>query len=64
MIVLISMHIFMCTFVEKDLTDAKDENGNWGDQLTVCPSSLDPIYIVAYYIKWVKNFLDIVYNCA
>ena len=27
---------------------------------TVWPSSLDPFYIVTYYIKWV-NFLDIQY---
>ena len=42
-------------FVENDLADAKDENGNWDDQLIVCPSSLDPIYIVAYYIRWFKT---------
>ena len=23
--------------------------------VTVCPRSLDPLYIVTYYIKWVKT---------
>ena len=34
--------------------------GNYADMLafilsTVCPRSLDPIYIVTYYIIWVKT---------
>ena len=26
-------------------------------QSTICPRSLDPLYIVSYYIKWVSQLL-------
>ena len=26
---------------------------------TICPRSLEPFYVVSYYMKWVKDFLDI-----
>ena len=29
---------------------------------TLCPISLEPVYIITYYIKWVKSFELIVYR--